>query len=97
MAQSLKIDLWHHGGSLQPASTDEQSFCINEQLQPEKPPARISASRIPGFLRPGQVLSPGPTKQRPDCCQGLGISGKFLKRLGLLHSTWNIASFPGFK
>ncbi|GFW05620.1 uncharacterized protein TNCV_4003221 [Trichonephila clavipes] len=45
---------------------------INERLSLKKPPARIRASRIPGFLRPGQVLSPGPRKQRPHCREGLG-------------------------
>ncbi|GFW22803.1 uncharacterized protein TNCV_2380191 [Trichonephila clavipes] len=45
---------------------------INELLSLKKPPARIRASRILGFLRPGQVLSTGPRKQRSDCRQGLG-------------------------
>ncbi|GFX60655.1 uncharacterized protein TNCV_4917051 [Trichonephila clavipes] len=45
---------------------------INERLSLKEPPAWIRASRILGFLRPGQVLSTGPRKQRSDCRQGLG-------------------------
>ncbi|GFU24278.1 hypothetical protein TNCV_2017541 [Trichonephila clavipes] len=63
----------YHGGSLQPPRQTKRQTAnryINERLNLKRQPARIRASRIPGFLRPGQVLSPGPRKQRPDCCQG---------------------------
>ncbi|GFT68128.1 hypothetical protein TNCV_372721 [Trichonephila clavipes] len=50
---------------------------INERLSLKEPPGRIRASGIPGFLRQGQVLSPGAGKQRPHYRQGLGSEKDF--------------------